>query len=111
MTFKVGKFIVYVREFEALCLNIIESSKENSLLVIDEIGKMELLSRRFEDVIKQFLTSPNNLKIIATVPLKSPVSLVDDLKKHQKSQLFKITKSNREEIYNEILQAAQKMMS
>jgi len=92
-------------------MNIVESSNENSLLVIDEIGKMELCSRKFEDIIKRFLTSANNLNIIATVPLKSPASLIDDLKKHQKSQLFHITKFNREEIYNEILQAAQKMMS
>lgn len=111
MKYKVGKYIVYVREFEDICMNLIESASEHTLLVIDEIGKMELFSERFETAIKNLLTNRSDLKVIATVPLKSPTNLIEQLKTCPKSQLFHITKSNRDEIYQNVLQSAQKLVS
>ena len=90
---------------------LIESANENSLLVIDEIRKMELLSENFEVFIKQLIKSPKNLKIIATVPLKSPAVIIDQLKNSQKSHLFHVTKTNRDEIYNQILHDVQQLIS
>ena len=106
---KVGKYSIYTHEFENLCLKEIESIEENSLLIIDEIGKMELLSQRFEMAIKNLLVTNKNLKILATVPLKSPTSLIDQLKTHPKSQLFHITKSNRDEIFQNVVQATKNL--
>lgn len=109
-SYKVGKYNVYVSDFEAICMKYLESHDE-SLLVIDEIGKMELFSKKFETAVKNFLKNDNNLKILATVPLKANINLVDQLKKHKNARLFHITKSNRDEIYSEIYDALQNMIN
>jgi nucleoside-triphosphatase len=86
-------------------------SNDGSLLVIDEIGKMELFSKKFEAVIRNFLKTDSNLKILATVPLKANINLIDQLKNHKNARLYHITKSNRDGIYSEIYEALQKMIS
>lgn len=88
-----------------------ESTDQSSILVIDEIGKMELLSERFELFIKNLLKSPNPLKVIATVPIKSPPTLIYQIKQHPKAEFFIITKTNRDVIYENVLQSAQKLLS
>lgn len=108
---KVGKYIVYVREFEETCKKLMESTDQSSILVIDEIGKMELLSKRFEVFIKNLLKSPNPLKVIATVPLKSQSSLIEQIKQYPETELFIITKMNRDVIYENVLQSAKKLLS
>jgi len=108
--YKVGKYNVYVGEFEAMCMKYLESH-DGSLLIIDEIGKMELFSKKFEVAIRNFLKTDNNLKILATVPLKANINLIDQLKNHKNARLFHITKSNRDEIYSEIYDALQNMIS
>lgn len=110
MSYKVGKYVVYVREFETLCLSLIDSSNEKTLLVIDEIGRMELFSEKFEASIKKILSSSVNYKILATVPLKSSEGVIDQLKRHPNCQLFHLTKSNRDEIYQTVLESAQKII-
>lgn len=92
-------------------MSLIDSPTENTLLVIDEIGKMELFSKKFEASIEQILASNKSLKILATVPLRSTESLVDQLKQSRNSQLYHITKLNRDKIYREILEAAQKIIN
>lgn len=111
MNHKVGKFVVYVNEFEHLFAASCDLSNDQAVLVIDEIGKMELLSKKFESSIKDLLTPSRAFKVIATVPLKSPSSLIDQLKNHPQTQLFHINKSNRDEMYETIVQAAIKLIN
>lgn len=109
-TFKVGNYLVYVREFELLCVDLLETFPNDSLLVIDEIGRMELLSERFSKVIAGLLTTNRNLRIIATVPMKTTFDVIAKLKAHPNAQLFHLTKSNRDEVYPQVLQAALKLV-
>lgn len=111
MIHKVGKFVVYVDEFEQLFAAACDLSNGQTVLVIDEIGKMELLSKRFESSIKNLLKTSEAFKVIATVPQKSPSSLIDQLKNHPNTQLFNITKSNRDEMYGSVLLAALKLIN
>lgn len=108
---KVGKYIVYVHEFEETCKNLMESTDHSSILVIDEIGKMELLSKRFLLFIASLLESPNPLKVIATVPMKSQSGIIDQIKQSAKAELFIITKMNRDVMYENVLQSAQKLLN
>ena len=49
---RVGKYAVDVESFESVALSIIERSHDVDVLVVDEIGKMELLSPRFERAMR-----------------------------------------------------------
>ncbi|CRL01866.1 CLUMA_CG015217, isoform A [Clunio marinus] len=111
MNYKVGKYIVYVQEFEDFIFREVKQSDHTSLLVIDEIGKMELLSRKFEIFINNLICSNSNFRVIATVPLKTPLKLIDKLKQHPKSRTFHITKSNRETVYDDIFQSTKSLVN
>ncbi|KNC24423.1 hypothetical protein FF38_14176 [Lucilia cuprina] len=103
----VGKYQVYVKDFEELALPLLCSSTERDLLVIDEVGKMELKSRKFEMAVQNCIMKTF---ILATVPyeLRQPLPLIDTLKNHPKAQIIVVTKENRnslqDEIVNKILQ-------
>lgn len=107
---RVGKYSVQLQEFENVCLPSIEAHDENSLLVIDEIGSMELLSQRFQKTIERILVADKKLKVLATVPLKNSNPLIQQLKAYPRTQIFHITKSNRDQLYENVLKATRNLI-
>eukprot|EP01083_Nonionella_stella_P223442 796308_1 len=76
----VGKYAVDICSFERAIGPLLEhidelksgsSGNEVNLMIIDEIGKMELFSKRFVSFVDKCLKSPTIL-VLATVPLKGP---------------------------------------
>ncbi len=66
--FKVGRYSVFVDRFEPIAIPAI---KENTLLVIiDEIGKMELYSERFKEIVRSLLRG-SHPRLLATIQEKS----------------------------------------
>jgi len=62
---QVGKYRVYVESFERLALPTIREVQPEALLVIDEIGKMELFSKSFQEAVRAALDS--DTPVLATV--------------------------------------------
>ena len=66
---KVGKYNVFVENLdEFINKNLDLSKKSLDLIIIDEIGKMELFSKNFQNYIKKIFSL--DLPIIATISLK-----------------------------------------
>jgi nucleoside-triphosphatase len=60
--FRVGRYGVDVDAFDGIALPSLEKAlKTDELLVIDEIGKMELFSRRFRTLIQKVLASDRGI--------------------------------------------------
>ncbi|CAO1406249.1 unnamed protein product [Diamesa tonsa] len=108
--YQVGKYVVYVTEFEDMCLKLVDCEDDNTIIIIDEIGKMELLSKRFETAIGNLLKSKKNLRVIATIPLKYTHNIIKDMKEHKNTKLFNVTNVNRESIYLEIIEDVRKRL-
>ncbi|XP_053690138.1 cancer-related nucleoside-triphosphatase homolog [Sabethes cyaneus] len=111
--YRVGKYSVCVSEFESLALPALNASTAN-LLLLDEIGKMELKSKAFETRLAQLtarLTRGDNLFLLATIPLKAVLPIVEQLKAIPKTMLFHVTFSNRNKMVMEILEATIRMTS
>jgi nucleoside-triphosphatase len=54
--YRVGRYNVDLLLFEALVLPALEQAlREKDLIVIDEIGKMELFSRRFQETVMRII--------------------------------------------------------
>jgi nucleoside-triphosphatase len=54
--YRVGKYGVDIDRFEAMALPSLERAlREKELIVIDEIGRMELFSRRFQEMVIRVL--------------------------------------------------------
>jgi nucleoside-triphosphatase len=94
--YRVGRYGVDLKSFESIGVNELEKGLEtDSLLVIDEIGKMELFSEKFKEVLLKSLEAPNPL--LATVLYKSH-PFCDRLKRRADTELIKIDTKNREEL-------------
>ncbi|XP_021697537.1 nucleoside-triphosphatase THEP1 isoform X2 [Aedes aegypti] len=108
---RVGKYTVCVPEFESVALAAL-SSRTAHLLILDEIGKMELKSRSFEDRMLQIADSVErgDLCFVATIPLKATLNIVDRLKRIRNAQLFHVTQTNRDQIHRDILEATVRMI-
>lgn len=89
----------------------VDTRDEASLLVIDEIGTMELLSQRFRETIDNILATNKKLKVLATVPLRNANPLIQQLKDHPRSQVFHVTKGNRDKLFENVLKATQNLFS
>ncbi|KAH8322242.1 hypothetical protein KR059_009344, partial [Drosophila kikkawai] len=109
---KVGKYSVYVQDFEDLALpqlEIKDDGEKPGLLVIDEVGKMEMFSKRFETTIDNLLEK-KPIPLVITIPEKSSLRLVEQLRKSPKSMLFQVTKSNRDSLAEKITDLITKSM-
>lgn len=97
---RVGKYGVDLESFEAAGVDALEQAvREAELIVIDEIGKMELLSGRFRRAVEEAVASGK--PILATVML-APNPWVDRLKSHPGARVITLSPENRAEVRAEI---------
>ncbi|KAI4497465.1 hypothetical protein M0802_007476 [Mischocyttarus mexicanus] len=105
---QVGNYHVFVENLEKSVLPVIKT--DTDILLIDEIGKMEMCSKKFHDEVSNiFFSSPNNKKtfIIATIPEKYKISSYPNVfKKLHEDKRFKIInvhRGNRNFLTDEII--------
>jgi nucleoside-triphosphatase len=100
--YRVGKYGVDVRAFEQIAIPELENAiNQKTTVIIDEIGKMELFSTRFRELLGLIFQS--DISILASIYYKSR-NFCDRLKKHPDVQLINMTPSNRAELARKILE-------
>jgi nucleoside-triphosphatase THEP1 len=77
-----------------------QAVRESDLVVIDEIGKMELLSPRFEAAVTQATSSGR--KLLGTIMLH-PHPFADRIKDHPEVEVLLLTRDNRAEAMQKVL--------
>jgi nucleoside-triphosphatase len=99
--FKVGKYSVDVAGFEKSVVPILDVGQSDAeLFVIDEIGKMECLSRKFVAAVRGLFASDKS--VMATVAKKGS-GLISEVKNYPGVQLFHLTYENQKETVAEVL--------
>jgi len=101
--YRVGKYYVNIADLENIAGKSIEhcvSDKNIEFIVIDEIGKMELFSQRFQKAVISALNSQK--KVIGTIKEK-PNTFTDEIKKRQDVKVIYVTIENRDAIVDKIL--------
>ena len=92
----VGKYRVDVPQFEKIAVSGLETAlAESSIILIDEIGKMELFSERFRDILP--LCFDSEKAMIASV-MSRPHPYVDRLKARSDVRLIRVTRENRNKL-------------
>ena len=100
--FRVSKYGVDLNSFNELAITAIKSAIENyNIVVIDEIGKMELFSHKFVNKIEEIFNKSNK-KILATIPV-SKILLIEKLKKLPDTEVIEITEENRDRLVDELI--------
>jgi nucleoside-triphosphatase len=101
--YKVGKYYVDVGFFEEIAIPAFEiAERECKVIAIDEIGKMELFSKKFEEKIREVLTG--NKVVIAVVHR----NYLNEYKKYGKA--FWLEREKWKEIYDSIVVELQKVV-
>lgn len=96
----VGKYSIHVGEFEKLAVRSVDpANRPADLYIIDEIGKMELLSLAFKTAILELLAQPTN--ILATITRRGN-GFVDQIKRRSDVDLIEVTRNNRDELPEEL---------
>ena len=77
-----------------------QAIQSKDIIVIDEIGKMELFSSSFKDAVIEALESGK--KVLGTIML-APHPWSDKIKARQDVGIIKVTRLNRNEVVNQVL--------
>lgn len=100
--FRVSKYGVNLKDLEGIGVKELEKGLEKGyLLIVDEIGKMELFSQRFKDIILRSLESKN--KVLGTIMLKEN-AFSKKIKKRSDTKIFYLAPGNKKRIKREILE-------
>jgi nucleoside-triphosphatase len=92
---RVGKYGVDLPAFERLALPALTALPEGGVVLIDELGKMELASEAFRAVVFQLLEQP--VAVVATVHVaRHPFT--DALKGRPGVALVRVTAGNRDDL-------------
>lgn len=98
---RVGKYRVDTAEFERVGVTALEEAVLSAdVVLVDEIGKMELTSQRFRAALLRVLDSP---KPVLATAMAYPDPFVDALKTRPDVQLIEVTPSNRDRLVDELV--------
>jgi len=97
---RVSKYGVDIQNLDNIGVAAIERAiAESDLIVIDEIGKMELFSPRFREAALKAIDSGK--RVLGTIML-NPHPLADDIKRRPDVKVMELTRSNHEQVLREI---------
>lgn len=97
---RVGRYGVDVEALDGLTERYLGQAEDTDLYVVDEIGKMECFSRSFIRAMRRLLDGPTPL--VATVGLRGR-GLVADAKTWPGTELWQVTRENRDEMPDRVL--------
>ncbi|KPK99722.1 MAG: hypothetical protein AMJ91_06665 [candidate division Zixibacteria bacterium SM23_73_3] len=105
--YKVGKYGVGVYTLNRIGVKEIQMClMEKKIIVIDEIGKMELLSPQFQGVVEKALDADNPVLGTVTLahhPFAQKVKARDDVK------IIEVTKENRDKVFKTLSKELKKV--
>ena len=93
--FRVGRYGVDTESIERIALPAMEPAHANEIVVIDEIGKMEVLSALFRDRLIKVLDSEND--VLGSVSLKGD-RFIRQVKQRPDVTLVQVSEKNRESL-------------
>ncbi len=99
--FRVGKYGIDISALDGTGVEAIYDAVEHhDLIIIDEIGKMELFSPRFIKAVQDALASPK--RVLGTITLR-PHPLADSIRQNQSIRVAELTRNNQKFVLAEIL--------
>ena len=98
---RVGKYGVDTNNLDKVGVAALHRAiDESDLIVIDEIGKMELFSPGFKEAVLKAIDSGK--KVLGTIML-NPHPFADEIKRHPRLKVFQISGANRDQALREVI--------
>jgi len=100
---RIGKYVVNQADLNEVGVKAIESAEENAdLIIIDEVGPMELTSQAFVKAVEAALSSTK--PVILTLHWKASHPLLDRIRKEARGSLLTVSPENRATLASKIEQ-------
>ena len=98
--FKLGGYGINLRDLEEIGVACVEEAMNNKeIIVIDEIGKMELFSEKFRKVVLRVLDSG---KMLLGVIHKGKIEFLNKIRERKDVEIFEVNLYNHNEILHKI---------
>ncbi|MCD6328895.1 MAG: NTPase [Candidatus Cloacimonetes bacterium] len=99
--YRVNKYGVNIDAFEMIGIPAMERALQSAdLVVIDEIGRMEMFSTKFCEKLRKVFDADKPL--LATIK-RIDCALTKELKEREDVEIFEVTKQNRDKIFEDVL--------
>lgn len=99
--YRVSKYGVDIDSLDRVGVSSLrQAAKECDLVVIDEIGKMELFSANFRETVLQIINSGK--RVLGTIML-NPNPWADEIKRRPQVNLITVTRDNHQRVLAELL--------
>jgi nucleoside-triphosphatase len=99
--YRISRYGVNIKDLEEIGVkSILKGIKENKIIIIDEIGKAEMFSKKFKEAVLMALDSKS--KVLGTIKLTTD-HFTGKIKKRNDTKIFYLTRENREKVKKEIL--------
>lgn len=106
---RVGKYRVNLKDLGDIgAIAIREATKSADLIVIDEIGPMELHSQAFKKAVEETMNS--HKPVIATIHFRIADAFVKAIKARPDAEIIEVTLQNREDLHNLIMEKIVKIL-
>lgn len=107
---RVGKYRVNMKDLETIGAQAVLKAVENSdVVVIDEVGPMEMFSEEFENCVRAAVESPK--LIVSVVHWRLKNKLIDEIKRREDAEVFVATLNNRTTLHRAIAEKARIFLS
>lgn len=104
--YRVGAYGVDIEAFEKIAVPSMKAEGADTVVVVDEIGKMECFSNGFQKALLHVLDSENRL--LGTIAAKGS-AFIEGIKKRKDVALVRVTEENRDALAEEGLGFLRKM--
>lgn len=97
--YRLGRYSVDIDTFETIGVESIRKAiSTNELIIIDEIGRMELFSGKFREVVLQALKTG---RVVATIK-KGRGRFIDEIKSRKDARVLEVNLENREALSSKL---------
>jgi nucleoside-triphosphatase len=98
--YRISRYGVNIKDVEEIGVkSILKGIKENKIIIIDEVGKAEMLSEKFRKIVLMALNSQK--KVLGTIKFTYD-PFTERIRKREDTVVFNLTKRNRNEIKRKI---------
>jgi len=109
---KISKYRVNLTDLDAIGVgSILDAIRNADIIIVDEIGPMELFSSAFRDSVVRAVES--NKPVLGTIHFGLRDSFINSIKTREDAEIFEVTYENRETLHNliidKVVQSLQKL--
>lgn len=105
--YRVGKYRVDLDSFEKVSIPALEKAiKDKSIIVIDEIGKMELFSMKFRDIARDLFDGEKSLLCVIK---ENGDPFTENIKKRKDVNVITVNYENRDSLPEKIIEILKTM--